>query len=124
MADLDPRQAAAGVAARATARRLRPSVRFWATAVCGLALGGCETLIPMPDAALLKQLAPPKCGARPTAQAGKEGGAETAKLGRLDYEAQCYRHAEMIARHRLGKLQESLRQSAAKARKSGTAVNP
>src|SRR6185295_5787833 len=31
-----------------------------------------------------------------------------AKVRQLDYEAQCYRHAEMIARNRLGRLQESV----------------
>lgn len=124
MADLDPRQAAVGVAVRATFHRSRLSVRFCVVAACGFALAGCEMLVPLPDAALLRPLPSPKCAARPTAEAGKDGGAEAAKLRRLDYEAQCYRHAEMIARYRLGKLQESLRQSAAKARKQDTAANP
>lgn len=123
-ADLDPRQAAAEAADCGNLRRSRPSVRSCAIAVCGLALAGCEALVPMPDAALLKPQPSPKCAARPEKVAGG-GSPEAAKLQRLDYEAQCYRQAEMIARYRLGKLQESIREAAkAKASKSQTAANP
>jgi hypothetical protein len=122
MADLDPRQAAVAAAVCATLRRSRFSVRLCAIAACGFALAGCETLVPMPDTALLKPLPSPKCEARPASGAG--GGSEAEKLRRLDYEAQCYRHAEMIARTRLGKLQASLRESAAKASKADTAAKP
>ncbi len=76
----------------------------------------------MPDTALLKLLPSPKCEARPTSGTG--GSTEADKLRRRDYEAQCYRHAEMIARAKLGKLQESLRQAAAKAKKRDTAAIP
>jgi len=124
MADLDPRQPAAAVAVRAVFHRSRPSVRFCFVAACGFAVAGCETLVPLPDTAMLRPLPSPTCEARPAPEAGKDGGAEAGKLRRLDYQAQCYRHAEMIARSRLGKLQESLRQSAAKARKSDIASNP
>jgi hypothetical protein len=124
MADLDPRRAAAAVAVRAIFHRSRPLVRFCFVAACGFALAGCEMLVPLPDAALLRPLPSPKCETRPAPEAGVDGGAEAGKLKGLDYAAQCYRHAEMIARYRLGKLQESLRQSAAKARKSDIASTP
>lgn len=122
MADLDPRQAAVGVAVCARLRRSLP-VRLCVVAACSLALAGCETLISMPEAALLKPQPSPKCGARTEKGAG-DGSSEATKLRRLDYEVQCYRHAEMIARHRLGKLQESIEQAKAKASKRDTAANP
>jgi hypothetical protein len=127
MADLDPRRAAVAAAVCATLRRSRLSVRLCAMAACAFALAGCETLVTVPDAALLKPQPSPKCEARPEKAAG-DGSSEATKLRRLDYEAQCYRHAEMIARARLGKLQASLRESEAKARarasKADTAANP
>jgi hypothetical protein len=122
MAGRDPRQTAVGVAVRATLRRSRPWARVCVIAACGFSLAGCATLVPLPETALLKPLPSPKCVARPTSAAG--GGSEAEKLRLLDYEAQCYRHAEMIARARLGRLQESLRQSAAKASKADTAAKP
>jgi hypothetical protein len=104
---------------------------LWAAAAaCGLVLAGCETLVPvgesaayMPptatrtrtDTALLKMLPPPMCDARSAPAPGK--GSEADRLRRLDYEAQCYRHAEMIARLRLRKLQASVRKQATKPRK-------
>jgi hypothetical protein len=121
MADLDPRQAAVA-AVCATLRRSRP-VRLCAIAACGFALAGCETLVPMPDAALLKPQSSPKCEARPEKTAG-DGSSEAATLRRLDYEAQCYRHAEMIARARLSKLQRSIEQAKVKASKRDTTANP
>ena len=122
MADLDPRQAAVAAAVCATLRRSR-SARLCAVAACGFALAGCETLVPLPDAALLKLQPSPKCAARPEKGAG-DGSSEAAKLRRLDYEVQCYRHAEMIARYRLGKLQELIQQAKARASKRDTASNP
>ena len=62
-------------------------------------LAGCEAA-PWPDAALLKPQPPPKCAAKADAGAAAPdaAGDPAAKLRKLDYEAQCYRHAEMIAR--------------------------
>jgi hypothetical protein len=119
MADLGPRQAAVGVAARDALRRSGRMVGRCAIALGGLLLAGCKTLVPLPDTALLKPQPPPKCAVRPASGAG---GSQAEKLVSLDFEAQCYRHAEMIARARLSKLQASLRQSAAKASKSHTAA--
>jgi hypothetical protein len=78
-------------------------------------LAGCDPA-PLPDAVLLKPLPTPRCDAKSDAGPRKEAalgattdvGAEAARLRKLDYEAQCYRHAEMIARHRLGRLQASV----------------
>jgi hypothetical protein len=123
MADLDPPQAAVAAAVRVMLRQPRLSVRLCAIAACGFALAGCETLVPMPDTALLKPQPSPKCEARPEKGAG-DGSSEATKLRRLDYEVQCYRHAEMIARARLSKLQESFQQAKAKASKRDTAANP
>jgi hypothetical protein len=122
MADLDPRQTAVAAAVCATLRRSHP-MRLCVVVACGLALAGCETLVPMPDAALLKPQPSPKCAARPEKGAA-ESSPEAAKIRRLDYEVQCYRHAEMIARHRLGRLQESIHQAKVKASKRDTAANP
>jgi hypothetical protein len=78
----------------------------------------------MPDAALLKPQPAPKCeakrqvstdgAARATSADASPGKAaaidDAARLRKLDYEAQCYRHAEMIARSRLARLQESVQE--------------
>jgi len=82
----------------------------------------------MPETALLKPQPAPKCDARSrTASPKQSASAATAdsdadaRLRQLDYEAQCYRHAEMIARGRLGRLQESVQERAAKAKASAAA---
>jgi hypothetical protein len=122
MVDADPRQGA-GEPAVASASRAIGS-RLVAVMLGAVALGGCEGLVPMPDTALLKAQPAPKCEARSAAAAGEAG--EAARLKKLDYEVQCYRHAEMIARNRLGRLQESIRASAkaAAAKQSQVANNP
>jgi hypothetical protein len=93
---------------------LHPKMRGWLRAVpilaalsAGAVLAGCD-IVPMPEAALLKPQPPPKCDAKRETDATDDA----ARLRKLDYEAQCYRHAEMIARSRLGRLQESVRQTA------------
>jgi hypothetical protein len=80
---------------------------------------------PMPDAALLKPQAPPKCDARSRRAAPKQPASATtaepdsdAKVRQLDYEAQCYRHAEMIARDRLRALQEAVNDTVGAVRRS------
>jgi hypothetical protein len=90
-------------------------------------LAGCDAA-PLPETALLKPQPAPKCeppksaknegGARvASADAGKAGAPdEAARLRRLDYEAQCYRHAEMIARGRLRRLQASVEDMAQAAK--------
>jgi hypothetical protein len=60
---------------------------------------GARPAIPLPDSALLKP--PPEFACEFKAEAG----AETRKL---EFERQCYRHAEMILRDRLLQLQASL----------------
>jgi hypothetical protein len=86
-----------------------------AVAAAALGLSGCAS-IPVPDAALLQPQAVPKCEARgaggKTGQpaAAPEAGADAA-AAKLDYERQCYRHAELIARNRLHTLQASVQET-------------
>ena len=55
--------------------------------------------VPLPEASLLSPQAEPSCEA---------SGTDTNERQKLDYERQCYRHAEMIVRSRLQLLQESV----------------
>jgi hypothetical protein len=71
-------------------------------------LAGCAGDVPLPSSALLEQLHAPRCEYR-KASPGKDGAEESeASRIKLDYERQCYRHAEMIARARLRRLQSSV----------------
>jgi len=67
--------------------------------------------VPIPNEALLKPQPEPDCTFPATDTAADE-------RQKLDYERQCYRHAEMIARARLQLLQESVAKTPA-AVKSG-----
>jgi hypothetical protein len=67
--------------------------------------------VPIPNEALLKPQPEPDCTFPATDTAADE-------RQKLDYERQCYRHAEMIARARLQLLRESVAKTAA-AVKSG-----
>jgi len=89
-----------------------------------LSLGGADAQqvgqarIPIPSASLLKQQPEPLCEYRPSEKSetraldsskGGDPAADAAALRtKLDYERQCYRHAEMIARQRLHALQASV----------------
>lgn len=125
--DLDPRRTAADGPVSLPHRMIGPRrscLHFVAAALGILALPGCDALISMPDAALLKQQGPPGCHLKaerekrkPTVASTGDGGGDKARLERLDYEAQCYRQAEMIVRRRLGRLQRSIR-NAAKAQQA------
>ena len=55
--------------------------------------------IPLPEASLLSPQSEPSCEA---------SGTDTNERQKLDYERQCYRHAEMIVRSRLQLLQDSV----------------
>ena len=75
-------------------------------------LSACD--VPVPDSALLQPMPAPRCEQRSSAKNdakaadAKEGDeAETARA-KLDYERQCYRHAELIARGKLRNLQEQV----------------
>jgi hypothetical protein len=61
--------------------------------------------VPMPDRSLLMSAAEPDCEFRTTDPNADE-------WQKLDYERQCYRHAELIARDRLKRLQDSVRRTA------------
>jgi hypothetical protein len=69
-------------------------------------VAGCEPM-PTPETALLKPQPPPRCDAK--SKSGSKATGSDADLSRLEYEAQCYRHAEMIVRNRLSKLQKQVR---------------
>ena|SRR5215475_4115880 len=62
---------------------------------------GSRTSVPLPDKALLGHLPEPDCKL-------KANEADTDERQKLDYERQCYRHAEIIARNRLQLLQGSV----------------
>jgi hypothetical protein len=55
--------------------------------------------VPLPEASLLSPQSEPGCEA---------SGTDTNERQKLDYERQCYRHAEMIVRGRLQLLQDSV----------------
>ena len=61
---------------------------------------GSRTLVPLPDKALLGRLPEPDCKFKTSE--------DTDDRQKLDYERQCYRHAEIIARLRLLLLQRSV----------------
>jgi hypothetical protein len=67
--------------------------------------------IPLPDPALLALQDEPRCEFTGT-DAADDGRA------RLDYERQCYRHSEMIARERLRALQEAVNDTVSAVRRS------
>lgn len=64
-----------------------------------LAAEGRAAGVPLPSRMLLRPLGEPNCEYRQ----GATG--DDAARAKLDYERQCYRHYEMIARHRLMLLQ-------------------
>jgi len=68
--------------------------------------------IPLPRSALLKPQPAPNCTFKPTEPSAQSNEASTDDRPKLDYERQCYRHAEMIARERLQLLQASVRRMA------------
>jgi hypothetical protein len=74
-------------------------------------LAGCAMNVPLPERALLEQLQAPRCEYRMShSRKADSPAADTSEelRSKLDYEAQCYRHAEMIARARLKSLQKSV----------------
>jgi hypothetical protein len=113
-----------GADRRAPIRARLRSARMLAVALSALALAGCDctsrgasvtriakadvsagpqsrTPIPLPSRTLLTPQPEPDC----KFTAGDSAADEQQKL---DYERQCYRHAEMIARNRLRLLQGSV----------------
>jgi hypothetical protein len=67
---------------------------------------GAGTLIPLPDRALLTQPSEFNCEFKPTPLEG--AGADAAMPMKLDYEQQCWRHAEIIVRDSLRRLQTAV----------------
>jgi hypothetical protein len=126
---------------RADRRRTPPARAALLAAVLASALGGCgvdfsdaRSHVPLPKTALLTRQPPPNCEYRTAnldTSSKREPGTLTAAdtdpdrvaRAKLDYERQCYRHAELIARSRLRDLQDAV-QVTAKAVKRGDSVNP
>jgi hypothetical protein len=84
--------------------------RLAAVALCAFALAGCASTqtqplstaeVRLPEPALLRPPRAPNCEAK--AQPGPSDPA--AERAKLDYERQCYQHAELIVRDRLERLQ-------------------
>jgi hypothetical protein len=147
---VDPRRtiAEAGeavcIAGAAKTEKVLPT-HFLLIALGATLLVGCDTA-PLPESALvqpallqpalLQPQPPPRCN--PKGEAGQRkqqpapaGGsakatdtADAAALRKLDYEAQCYRHAEMIARNRLGRLQNSVQGMVKSGKVAPTAAPP
>ena len=105
-------------------RHMQLSARAFAVAFCAVTMTGCDhagrlptrsstsgtyispgagsrTTIPLPQRALLNPQPEPGCEFKSTQ-------AEAVDPSKLDYERQCYRHAEMIVRSRLHLLQGSV----------------
>jgi hypothetical protein len=89
--------------------------------------------IPLPRTALLTRQSPPNCEYR-TANldtAGRrqadaqpsvvDSAPEQAQRMKLDYERQCYRHAELIARARLRDLQDAVQDTVKAVKRSDSA---
>jgi hypothetical protein len=70
------------------------------------------TPVPFPDPALLSRQPEPDCEFK-TAEPKAE------ERMKLDYERQCYRHAEMIVRDRLEQLQNSVDQTIKAIKRTG-----
>jgi hypothetical protein len=110
---------------RCAPRRL--SIAVLLLVVYAAALAGCErppfgvaryptsssTPVPLPSPALLTRASEPKCAF----DAGADPAAD--ERAKLDYERQCYRHAEIIARHRLALLQNAVRKMIVAAKQRG-----
>jgi hypothetical protein len=125
-----------GIAGAPKTGRLLPT-RCLLIALGAALVAGCDTP-PLPESAvvqpaLLQPQPPPRCS--PKGEAGQRkqqpapaGASAKATdsadaLSKLDYEAQCYRHAEMIARNRLARLQNSV-QGMVKAGKAAPTASP
>ena len=129
----------------------RPSPRLLLTlvaagAACGLAGCGSDIIdseharrISRERLALLKQQPTPKCeyrtasldesGKRPSdglpPSSAASSDPDAAVRMKLDYERQCYRHAEMIARRRLASLQAAVQDTAKGVdRRAGNSSTP
>lgn len=103
----------------------RGKARILAVSAVACLLSACD--VPVPDSALLKPLPAPKCEQRASAKGdakatdAKAGDDAEAVRTKLDYERQCYRHAELIARGKMRNLQEQVAKTmlALKAQRNG-----
>jgi hypothetical protein len=89
------------VPSTATAHAVPGTTKACATSGTANGSPGSRSPIPLPDEALLSHQMEPDCEFR-------SAEAKTDERMKLDYERQCYRHAEMIVRNRLELLQSSV----------------
>jgi hypothetical protein len=109
-----------------TRKHARRPASVLLAALCAFVLAGCATTdsgpgpraaIHLPDQALLAAQQEPDCELKTQAHPSQaDPGAERAKL---DYERQCYRHAELIVRGRLRVLQAEVGETIKSVRTSG-----
>jgi Protein of unknown function (DUF3551) len=85
---------------------IRAATKCAAASAGSSARPGARTSIPLPAQALLAS--PPEFQCEKTAPTRVQADPDAALRAKLDHERQCYRHAEMIMRDRLLKLQASL----------------
>jgi hypothetical protein len=112
-----------------TVRSLAAASALWACAGCSYDIGQADypsasararSRMAMAEVDLLKQQPAPDCryrggkGGEPVSRAADGAGESKPDEAhiKLDYERQCYKHAEMIARERLAKLQITMRHAA------------
>src|SRR5262249_56399774 len=76
------------------------------------AVAGSKAKVPLPSLSLLAPQPEPNCEFPATDSSADE-------RQRLDYERQCYRHAEMIARARLRLLQRSVAKTLSATKRGG-----
>jgi hypothetical protein len=76
-----------------------------------------RTPIPLPDQALLNPQPVPSCEFKTQPQPSQAD--PNAERTKLDYERQCYRHAEIIVRSRLEQLQASVGATIAAVKRGG-----
>jgi hypothetical protein len=109
----------------------RLAAHVLAAASCMVTLAGCEhtastaatrlttnsaasarlasrPVVPLPERALLKRQPEPNCDYKPTEPGAAPDESNAEDRRKLDYERQCYRHAEAITRDRLQRLQNSV----------------
>lgn len=135
-----PVAATGGVSIESCATRRHGTSVLLACALVAVGLAGCSAVdaggpearrIPLPKPALLTRQPAPSCEYRaasldPSSQRPAENpsaatdsnATDQALRAKLDYERQCYRHAELIARSRLQDLQDAVQITAKAVKRS------
>jgi hypothetical protein len=124
----------AGVKPSRLARHAVLALSTCVLAGCGsdLAVPEVRARVPLPKTALLTRLPAPSCeyrtasldtpAKRSDAQPAASNGDPDVRT-KLDYERQCYRHAELIARARLTSLQDAVKDTVKAVKRTEPAGN-